>query len=247
MQGETYEIDGLTLHVPSVQMGKGVRKALREGRYEHSERALAKACLRPGDRVLELGAGLGLTAMLAAQIVGPESVTAVEANPNTIPVIRENFALNGMEGIRLIHGAVVPQDMDGSPVELNLAGEFWGSSLIENEARKQRQVSVPGLGFTRLIEESNASVVTMDVEGTEIVLFDDPLPESVRGLVIEIHPAIYGRDALAPMQRAIAASGLRKRRDHAPVGVWLMERPDAENAHGFAPPKQGFLKGMFGG
>lgn len=231
---ETYEIDGFRLQVPQVQMGQGVRAALKKGRYERGERAMARATLRKTDRVLEAGAGIGLTAMVAAQIVGPEAVTAVEANPNTVELVRDNIATNGLSGVQVIHGAVVPDDMAGSPVALNLSGEFWDSSLVDNPGRSREQVEVPAVGFHGLIEVSQASVVIMDIEGAEVVLFDEPLPPQIRAVVIEVHPRLYGRPPLEGIRAALRASGLRLRTDLSESNVWLWERRDELNEPAFA-------------
>jgi predicted O-methyltransferase YrrM len=54
---------------------------LYDGRYEQYEAEVLRATLRPGDRYLEVGAAIGVTATLACQIVGDGNVTAVEADP----------------------------------------------------------------------------------------------------------------------------------------------------------------------
>ena len=83
------------LHIHPIIPADVVRRIYKVG-YEQGEVALLKETLRRGDRVLDLGAGVGMSAILSAKCTG-EKVYAVEANPALIPVIKENAKLNKIE------------------------------------------------------------------------------------------------------------------------------------------------------
>ncbi|MBI2303107.1 MAG: 50S ribosomal protein L11 methyltransferase, partial [Armatimonadetes bacterium] len=59
--------------------------------------------LRPGDRVLDLGAGSGVLSILA-RLAGSGPVTAVEIDPIAAREIPRNAALNGVEGVEVAVG-----------------------------------------------------------------------------------------------------------------------------------------------
>ena len=61
-----------------------------------AEARLCREALRPGDRVLEIGAGTGFIGSLCARICGSENVLSYEANPRLEPLIRRTYALNGV-------------------------------------------------------------------------------------------------------------------------------------------------------
>ncbi|MBY0397947.1 MAG: FkbM family methyltransferase, partial [Thermoleophilia bacterium] len=86
--------------VPSIVTPK-IERPMRRGRYEGGEAKALRKVLRPGDRVLELGAGVGLLSTISAMVKGVERVTAVEANPGLIPLIRETHRLNGIRTVDL--------------------------------------------------------------------------------------------------------------------------------------------------
>ncbi|MGG7567769.1 glycosyltransferase family 2 protein [Rhodovulum sp. DZ06] len=102
------EIDGLRLPLDPRIVTRRIEKALRKGRYEKGERRALAALLRPGDRVLELGGGLGLVSAMAALQDGVERVVVVEANPDLLPVIARTHRLNGVATAEIVHGAVAP-------------------------------------------------------------------------------------------------------------------------------------------
>ena len=77
-----YRIYGLALDLDDRGLPEPVKRGLVKGWYERDEVEIIRACLQPGDRVLELGAGLGVTAMVAAGIVGADAVKAFEAGPS---------------------------------------------------------------------------------------------------------------------------------------------------------------------
>jgi len=110
---ERFELNGVALVCPEGQLTDNIRGKLASGEYEGSEARAVMMRVKAGQRVLELGAGLGYIGALAARIVGAKNVTSVEANPDMIMAIRDNYALNGVAEIDLRHGAVVGQDYEG--------------------------------------------------------------------------------------------------------------------------------------
>ena len=73
-----------------------VRSALFKGTYEDNERRLVRGLLKPGDRVLEIGTGIGLVSLVCAKICGAGNVLSYEANPQLERIIRKNYELNGL-------------------------------------------------------------------------------------------------------------------------------------------------------
>jgi protein-L-isoaspartate(D-aspartate) O-methyltransferase len=64
---------------------------------------LALLDVRPGDRVLEVGAGTGFNAALLADLAGPESaVTALELQPAVAEAAAANLARAGVTGVEVV-------------------------------------------------------------------------------------------------------------------------------------------------
>ncbi len=123
----SFALRGLTLTLPEAALRGGLEKALSSGRYEHQEADAILSHLRPGDRFLDLGAGLGFLCALAARVVGQGAVTGVEAGPDTLALARANLNANGFPGVQLIHGAVTAT-AEGE-VDFGQRPAFWASAL----------------------------------------------------------------------------------------------------------------------
>jgi len=93
-----------------------------DARLESFEAAIAQA-VRPGDRVLEVGTGLGTFAFLAAR-AGAGEVWAVEADP-VVEVARELAVANDPDGvIRFARGRVPDQVAPPGPFDVILYEDF---------------------------------------------------------------------------------------------------------------------------
>lgn len=188
-----FRLNGVALSLPQALATEAIIEKLSDGSYEADEARAVDRCVRPGFRVLELGAGLGYVGTLAAQRTEPENVLSVEANPDLLPVIMANHARNGIKGVSVLHGAVVGHAEDGHTGSFHVAGGFTGSRL---GAKGGRQVEVPLIGFHDLLRAHRPHVVLMDVEGAEAEFFDRPWKCPLRFVVMEIHPRQYGSDVI---------------------------------------------------
>jgi len=188
---ERFELNGVALLCPKEQLTDKIRGKLASGEYEGSEARAVLMRLKAGQRVLELGAGLGYIGALAARIVGAQNVTSVEANPDMLAAIRANYALNGVAGIDLRHGAFVGPAYEGQTLAFACAKQFWASRIAASEDRRARVVDVPVLRIGALLADVAPQFVIMDIEGAEQYLFASQWPRSVRQVVIELHPKQY--------------------------------------------------------
>jgi FkbM family methyltransferase len=178
------EAMGFDLALPAGAISGAMLEPLLSGRYEAAERAAVLADLRPGDRVLELGAGIGVIALELARAMPGLPVLCLEANPALEAVIAANFAANGCKA-QLI-GALAALE-DGT-AEFNLASDFWASSVHELPGTQTQRLSRPSVDVNRLIAEFRPTLLVMDIEGAETGLLPHLALDGLRRLVIEFHP-----------------------------------------------------------
>lgn len=204
-----FEVNGIALEIPESVLSAPLCAALAEGRYESAEARAVALNLAPGDRVLELGAGAGYLSVQIARRIGAANLLSVEAHPGMAAVIRANLARNGVSGVEVLEGAVVPDDHDAAVIDFHPAPAFWASSLSPAEpVRALDGVAVPALRLGDLLRRHAPDTVIIDIEGGEELLFDAPWPGHVRLVIIEIHPRRYPASSVRRIFDCLSASGL---------------------------------------
>lgn len=79
--------------------------------YEPATLALIDVCLRPGDRMVDIGANFGLMSLHASRAVGPSgSVIALEPHPRTFQRLQDNLRHNDCQNVTAINIAAGPTE-----------------------------------------------------------------------------------------------------------------------------------------
>lgn len=204
-----YTLRGVTLSLPEAALRGGLEQALTSGRYETTEAEALLRHLVPGDRFLDLGAGLGYLSCLAAGVIGAGAVVGVEAGPETAALARANLDRNGFSAARILQGAVVPRDHGGAPVEFGQRPAFWASALKGDAdwPANAQVLRVPALPLDDLLTQHQPTVLSCDIEGAEVEVMTGHFPAAVRLVVMEIHPAAYGLEGTRRVFDAMSGAG----------------------------------------
>lgn len=202
----SFTLRGLTLYLPEAVLKGNLERALSSGRYENHEADALLLHLVPGDRLLDLGAGIGFISALAAGVLGEGAVMGVEAGPETVKLARRTLAVNGFEGVRVLKGAVV--GTGEGEVEFGERPAFWASALKGPEGWPENAevIRVPARPIGRLLAKFAPTVISCDIEGGELEVLTQPLP-GVRLVVVETHPQVYGPEGVARIVAALSDQG----------------------------------------
>jgi FkbM family methyltransferase len=187
-----FSIYDLEIEVPQQLLAPGIELGLKRGWYERDEVEIARSRLVAGDRVLELGTGLGVTALVAARIVGPAAVIGFEANPALLPVARANAARNSL-AVQFHNRLLYPRTLlPGPSVEFAIADEFWASGVAEAGSTGTR-VPVPTGVLEDEIGRFGANALIMDIEGLEVDIIEAADLSRIDKFIFEIHYDKRGR------------------------------------------------------
>lgn len=197
LRGEAV-VDGVPLPLDRNVLSRQMRRRLAGKKYEAKEVRATLSVVRPGDVVLELGAGLGFLSSLLRKRAAVGPIICLEANPDRIPYIQRVPRLDAVSDAHVIHGVALPSDQ-ARLVSFYCRKDFWSSSLAR-EPGYVRMATVKGIPLSRLIADYHPDVLAMDIEGGECQLLSIEALEGIRSIVLELHPKVYGADGLATVR-----------------------------------------------
>jgi FkbM family methyltransferase len=192
---------GLRMFLPP--RWKGVEKLIFVFREDYeAELAFLDCALSPGKTFVDVGANLGIYALVASKIVGPSGrVIAFEPSQQSFLLLKENVALNSFSNVQiypaavsdrtgqafLYHGADPGQNSLGKDPGLKSSGEEVATQSLDN-ALDQASVECVDL-------------IKMDVEGAEelVVRGANKVVSSYKPTIIfEVNQEAAARLGLSP-------------------------------------------------
>jgi FkbM family methyltransferase len=201
---QTLRLHGVLVGTSKESVPHSVRNALFKEVYEAHECELVKRAVRPQDRVLEIGAGIGLVSLLATRMAGEGQVLSCEANPALKPAILANYALNGWTP-KLKMAAVTS---DSGMVTFHQNENLLSSSRIDRKLAG-REITVPSVGINELIADHRPKVIIMDVEGSETELLAKADLSGVSSIIVEMHPHIVGAAEIDRLLEKLQSAGFK--------------------------------------
>lgn len=209
---KTFTLKGVRLFINDDSvLSKDVLLSLLQGGYEDKENKIIKDNLEKGDRVLELGAGLGFNSIAIAKINGGK-IVSYESNPHLISLIKRNQALNNVS-FEVRNKILVSKKPGIRAIPFNIAENVCMSSV--------KNYSVPGFVLVEtlqietefvddVLKELSPTFLVVDIEGGEEEFFSQPefLTNSpVKKIMVEVHPEIIGDNACSLIVKNIISAG----------------------------------------
>jgi FkbM family methyltransferase len=184
-----------------------VREAIRSGQFEATEARMLAGAVEPGDRVVEIGAGIGFISTLLARDARVRSVVAVEANPTLLDYMERLHRRNRVTSVRRLNVVLDDAAQDGGFATFYLRHDFWMGSLAPRPNPYYATVEVPTYGFSALLREEDATFIVCDVEGAEVGLFDRADLGRVERILLELHDHVTGLSGVGSLFARLAAKG----------------------------------------
>jgi len=182
-------LHGLQMPILETDVSPIIWKAIQAGEYEAKEAHSVVRILRPGDRIIELGSGLGVITSIMAQ-TSDVSIWSFDANPNLITLARRVADANGVKNAIFEHRLLTA----GPPSRYTffIRKDFWMSSLLEQQGPYESRISIESSNLDEFIEKNSANVLVMDIEGAEYGLLSSARLNGIDRVFLELHDHLYG-------------------------------------------------------
>lgn len=199
------DVHGVQLPIDAAEVSAEIWSALTTGQYEANEARRVRHAIQPNDRVLELGAGLGVITSIIASIEGVR-VWSFEADPRTARLAQRVIDLNCGDNVTLTNGILAA----GPPmkVEFFQRNDFWMSSRFAEQGPYEQIVQVPSSDVDAFLDAHDINVLVMDIEGSELELLQNAKLAGVERIFLELHDHLYGLAGVQAISDALARKGL---------------------------------------
>jgi FkbM family methyltransferase len=146
------------------------RRAYFSGRYYQPDiTRVLQQLLHPGDQYVDVGANIGLTALLARSRIGPTGKgLAFEPNPIAFGRLADHFGLNGITNVQLVPHAVA--DCESVQWLFVPRDEMLLGTLVPEKADGKRVEirTVPADSYLAEFDARKPTFIKIDVEGYEV-------------------------------------------------------------------------------
>lgn len=190
---------------PGIIKGR-IRGSLRQGTYERKEADAVLRVVREGDRILELGAGIGFMSTHISKSRKIKEINTFEANPHLIPYIRSVHAANEIDNVH-VHNAILGKRK--TTVPFYIRGNLLASSMDEREGTNilaTEEIEVRSANG--VMRKLKPDVLVCDIEGAEATLIPHMNLSNLRAAVIELHPQWIGPAGVNAVFSAFIDAGL---------------------------------------
>lgn len=200
---------GVRLVLDRKIVSRTVASALLEGRYEHKEANLLLEILEPGERILEIGAGIGFVSVVAAKTGRVEAQRLYEANPALLDYISSTHRLNGVDNID-VRNEILSSEQEDGETSFYLRHDFWASSTNPEPWKYKEVIKVKVSSLEQAVLEFKPSLIICDIEGGELELFRKARLPGVKKALVEVHEPAIGPRGVRQLNRAFKAMGFKK-------------------------------------
>jgi len=197
-----------------------MRGRMLKGDYEEFEADMLASTIEAGDRILEVGGGLGFMAAFAS-LQAPDVTSVVyEANPGLVPVAEQTKRLSQVDfdfRNAMLGGAA-------GTAQFHVHEAFWASSA-GHQSDDSTEIQVVVHDVNAVLAEQTFTMLVMDIEGGEIDLIPGMDLQTVTRIVIETHPAVSGERAVRKMLRGLNRQfGFTTKQHHDDVYLLVRDR-----------------------
>lgn len=212
-------LSGVSIPLDMPILSETILESIRSGCYEYEEQRQLPGIIQPGERVLELGVGIGFIASIILKHQNTQAYLGFEANPDLLPCIREVFELNEVDGE--VCNEVLVHEPDITHLDFYKRQNFWASSLSPEPWGFDSKIAIPARQLNEVIAEFKPTLIVCDIEGGELDVFRQADLRGVRRVYLEIHQKVLGRKGIRELFDILSAKHFHYDQFHSTGAVVL--------------------------
>ena len=181
------KVQGVWLPIKK-EIGFDTLRWIVNGEYEIGEINILKSKLEKGDKVLEVGTGLGFISTYCALKLGNDSIITYEANPINVAIAQQVFKQNKVKPKS--HHQILGETAGFTSFAVNEQQKL-ASSLMKNG---NNEVQVEVVALNEVIQNLQPNYLVMDIEGGEYDMLHLIKFGPIQKVQFELHPTILGEE-----------------------------------------------------
>ena len=222
---DTLEILGMKIPMNPDIITPQIAQSIERGAYEKDEVSGTPKFVKPDDRVIELGSGIGFISTFLYTHLNVENILCIEADPNLCAFIKQVHELNGVETAQIRNAIALngetPQSSDSATFYIR--NPFWSSSL-DAKPEYTNTVQVPTIPLSELIQDFKANTLIVDIEGGERDIFIGTDLTGIDKIYLEIHTRKIRRIGIKQCFDALSEAGFVYDQQVSHKGAVLFQR-----------------------
>ena len=200
------QIQGLSIPYDPAIITPKIAQSIERGRYERDEVNGTPKFIKPDDRVIELGAGIGFISSFLARNLKVKDILCIEADPNLCAFIQRVHRANDISTAQVKNAVALNDAAQSGTAKFYIRDPFWSSSL-DDSSEYVKAVDVPVVILSDLIRDFHANTLIVDIEGGEKDLFDPLDLTGIDKVFLEIHTRKIKRIGIKMCFDALSANG----------------------------------------
>lgn len=215
--------EGVRIPITGTHLSFAIIHQLVGKNYEKPEIYAISRIVRDNDRILELGAGIGVVSAITAKKFPFVKILSFEANPSLVTPIKNLHQLNNICSISVINAICTATESMGNERKFYVTKSFSRSSVIP-PLLIDHEINVPTVQVNKVINDFSPTILIMDIEGGEAELIPSICLGGVREIVIELHPNVLDDNEIFKIFSALINAGFCPKLNYSQANVFLFSR-----------------------